>query len=156
MTTLRTSILSGGLLLVLALGSGCHHMSYTTLPGTLVSEGSLAYREVGSFELEIGEQYWLWGFAKGSDEKVARAVLEKVREMGGNGVRDLHYKVTWTVLDLCLSFCGSIITFNTQTVFVSGTVVQITGGRADHVIGLEQLEAVAAGQGALDLPVLYQ
>lgn len=156
MTTLRAIVPCCGLLLVLALSSGCNHMSYTTVPGTLVNEGSLAYREVGSFEIELGEQYWLWGFAKGSDEKVARAILEKVREMGGNGVRDLHYKVTWTVLDLCLSFCGSIITFNTQTVFVSGTVVQITGGRADNLLTLEQLEAVASGQGALDLPVQYQ
>lgn len=144
------------LVLALLATSGCNHMSYTTLPGALVGEGSLAYREVGTFEIEVGEQYWLWGYAKGSDEKVARAILEKVREMGGNGVRDLHYKVTWTFLDLCLSFCGSFITFGTQTVFVSGTVVQITGGRADHLLTLEQLETVASGHGTLEIPIQVQ
>jgi len=136
--------------------AGCHHMTYTTVPGELVAENRLQVRDVGPFEVTVGESYFLWGFAKVSDEKAARAVVEKVREMGGNGVRDLHYKVQMTFLDLCLSTCGSIITYQSQTVTVSGTVVQITGGSAERAIPLEQLQAVADGKGSLEIPVRYQ
>ena len=149
----RSSALILGAALVL-LGAGCSHMTYTTLPGELYGEGALAYREVGNFEIEVGEHYFLWGWAKVSDEAVARAVVEKVREMGGNGVRDLHYKVTVTFLDVCLSCIGGIITYQTQTVVVSGTVIQITGGGSGgDVMTLDDLEAVAEGDAPLDLPV---
>ena len=141
---------------LLLLGAGCNHMSYTTLPGDLHADGRLQYREVGAFEIKVDEHYFLWGFAKVSDEKAARAIVEKVREMGGNGVKDLHYKVTWTIGDLCLTFCGSPITYASQTVFVTGKVIQITGPSADRTIPLEQLERVASGQGQLDLPLRYR
>jgi len=140
--------------LLLGLFAGCHHMTYTTIPGELYGEGHLAYREVGTFEIEVGEHYFLWGFAKVSDEKVARAIVEKVREMGGNGVRDLRYKVTWTFLDICLGCLGNIITYTPQTVVVTGTVIQITGGSGGDVTTLDQLEAVADGDGVLELPVV--
>lgn len=151
----RTSALVG-VALLLGSFSGCHHMTYATLPGDLVAEGQLPYREVGSFEIEVNEVYWLWGFAKGSDEATARAIVEKVREMGGNGVRDLHYKVQWTFWDLCVSCVGGIISRVTQTVFITGTVVQITGNSASNITTLDQLEAVADGTRELELPVRYQ
>jgi len=149
---MRASNLIAAAALLLTLGA-CHHMSYTTIPGELHGEGQLAYREVGTFEVEVGEHYFLWGYAKVSDEKVARAVVEKVREMGGNGVRDLHYKVYWSFLDICLGCLGGIITYSPQTIVVTGTVIQITGGSGGDVTSLEQLEAVAAGSGTLEVPV---
>jgi hypothetical protein len=136
--------------------TGCTHMSYTTVPGELVADGRLQVREVGPFEISVGEHYFLWGLAKVSDEKAARAVVEKVREMGGNGVKDLHYRVQLSFLDVCLSACGSIITYQTQTVTITGTVVQITGGSAERAIPLEQLQAVADGKGTLEIPISYQ
>lgn len=136
--------------------AGCHHMTYTTIPGELSAEGRLQVRDVGPFEVSVGEHYFLWGFAKVSDEKAARAVVEKVREMGGNGVRDLRYRVQMSFLDLCLSVCGYPISYQAQTVTVTGTVVQITGGSAERAIPLEQLQAVADGGGSLEIPVQYQ
>ncbi|MBN2360678.1 MAG: hypothetical protein JXR83_14575 [Deltaproteobacteria bacterium] len=153
MKTMSNSFVAVALLVGLA---GCHHMSYATIPGELVADSRLPSRDVGQFEITVGEHYLLWGLAKVSDEKVARAVVEKVREMGGNGVRDLHYRVQMSFLDMCLSACGHIVSYHTQTVVVTGTVVQITGGSAERAIPLERLQAVADGKGALEIPISYR
>jgi hypothetical protein len=158
MQTMTKIIVAAALLVGLA---GCNHMTYTTIPGELVADGKLPVRDVGPFEISVTEHYFLWGLAKVSDEKVARAIVEKVREMGGNGVRDLHYKVEVGFLNACGNLFSAswpllfLATWNTQTVTVTGTVVQITGGSAERAIPVEQLQAVADGSGHLSIPVQY-
>lgn len=133
------------LMLVLALG-GCHHMSYTTLPGSLVAEKNLEYQVVGNFEIEVEEYYFFNGFGKMTDEKVADAIVQKVKSMGGNGVRDLHYKVEFSATDVCLSACASIATINRQTIIVTGTVVKIQDqkSKSDSLSPAEQDDKATA------------
>ena len=133
--------------------SACSTMTYTTLPGELYPESNFTYREVGQFEIELTENYWLFGFAKASDEKIARAVVEEVRRMGGNGVRNLHYKVESNFADTCISCIATPITYSRQTVTVAGTVVQISGSKSVDNLSLEQLQQVAEGKDKNPLPI---
>ncbi len=134
--------------------AGCSTMSYTTLPGQLYLDDNFQYREVGQFEVELTESYWLFGFVKASDERAARAIVEEVRRMGGNGVRNLHYKVESNFTDVCVSCVASPITYSRQTLTISGTVVQITGAASAGNTSLRELQAIASGQ--TDRPLRIQ
>lgn len=167
MTTLSNKILLRwawpALALMMTLASGCSNMSYATIPGSLYDEGDFRFREVGSFEIELTENYWLFGFVKASDEKVAQAIIEQVRNQGGNGVRNLRYKVSQSFVDGCISFIACPITYSQQTVTLTGTVIQITGeqdlltrGKAEDTAGnlsLQSLQDIADGNSNIVLPV---